>query len=149
MRDVKVNALECQQPARCKYLYFAMLPFGGHKGFGIGMVVDLMTGVLSGGACAKHVKRQRPNPGEVSGSCHTIISLDFTPFMPIDEFIASVQDWLASIKNSKKAEGFSEILIPGEKEMRAKRDRKKGIPLSPGMFAKRKIIHDQYHLAIL
>ncbi|MNW37162.1 putative oxidoreductase YjmC [compost metagenome] len=126
-----------------------VLPFGGHKGFGIGMVVDLLTGVLSGGSYSVNVKRQRVHADKISESCHTFIALDVSKIAPLEEFNGRVQDWLESIKNSLKADGVEEILIPGEKEKKAMEDRKDGIPIAMGTYNKLKLINDQLQLSLI
>lgn len=106
-----------------------VLPFGKHKGFGIGMLVDLLTGVMSGGLFASKVRRQRADYAKIAGSSHTFIAYDVTQYMSLETFIERVEEWIQIIKCTKKADGFDEILIPGEREMRIKRIREsEGVP---------------------
>ncbi|HDR4695483.1 Ldh family oxidoreductase [Bacillus cereus] len=108
-----------------------VLPFGKHKGFGIGMMVDLLTGVLSGGLFAANVNRQREDSSIVAGSSHTFIAFDFSQYISQDEWEIRINQWISMIKNSKKCDGVNEILIPGEKEKNTLQTRRKqGIPLS-------------------
>ncbi|WHX86984.1 Ldh family oxidoreductase [Bacillus paralicheniformis] len=96
-----------------------VLPFGKHKGYGIGMLIDLFTGVLSGGLYASQVKKQRDDYSSVAESSHTFIGIRINLFMELEQFFCRIEDWVALIKSSKRAEGIEEILIPGERELRS------------------------------
>ena len=86
-----------------------LLPFGGHKGFGLGLVVQILAGALVDGEILK------------TGSL-LVMSIDPGIFLPVDEFKKQVADYLAFVKNSRKAEGIAEILIPGEKSERHRQE---------------------------
>jgi uncharacterized oxidoreductase len=101
----------------------ALLPFGGHKGFALGLAADILAGALSGAGCS------RPNVDRVANS-FTATLLDPERFRGRDAFDQDVDQLVDYIKSSKLAEGFNEILIPGEPERkeRARRERE-GIPV--------------------
>ncbi len=97
----------------------AILPFGGmvaHKGFGLSMVVDILSGALSRAGCSGHADAQLGN-----GIFMFVIHIPH--FLPFDEFCTQVQDFIHHVKNTPLAPGFSEILIPGEPEARTRRHR--------------------------
>lgn len=87
-----------------------LLGIGGHKGYGLAVMTDVLTGILSGGGYGlmpySNAARQ-----DVS---HTFIALDIEFFMPITEFTARMDAFIADIKAQKLRPGFSEILVPGE-----------------------------------
>ena len=93
-----------------------VLPFGQHKGYGIGMLIDFFTGVLSGGKFATQVQRQRSDYSKISESSHTFIAINPELFIEKEELNKRVEEWLTIIKGSKKAFNVEEILIPGETE---------------------------------
>lgn len=105
----------------------AGLPMGdrvGYKGYGLMMVVDVLAGLLSGrGPCYL---------GGENGQGVFQMAIKVDAFKPIEEFKTEMDKLIRVIKGSKKAPGFSEILIPGELERRTKREKQlKGIYLSP------------------
>ena len=52
-----------------------LLPFGGHKGYGIGILVDLLTGALSGSTVGLNVQQSNPDP-EVGGQAFFFLAID-------------------------------------------------------------------------
>lgn len=94
----------------------ALLPFGGHKGYGIGVVIELMAGALSGmGPSAA--------PDYPGGNGTLIMALSIARFIPVEQFTAQAELLSEKIKATPTAEGFSEVLVPGEPEWRARRER--------------------------
>lgn len=95
----------------------SILPFGGHKGYGLGVVVDLLAGALSGDGCTGNL--------EVPfGNGAFLLVLDVAQFLPLEEFCQEVDELSAFIKSSALLAGYNEILMPGEVEarQRARRD---------------------------
>ena len=103
----------------------AILPIAGHKGFALGLAADILAGALSGGGCTKPgVKRV--------GNTFLATIIDVERVRGRRAFDDEVRDLVAFVKSSKLAEGFSEILVPGEPELRTKAKREKeGIPVHP------------------
>jgi uncharacterized oxidoreductase len=101
----------------------ALLPFGGHKGYGLSLMVELLGGALSGAAPSILP--------EFEGSNGTLmIALNISAFMPLEQYIAQVETFCAKIKAAAPAEGFSEVLLPGEPESRSRQQRlTEGIPI--------------------
>ena len=96
----------------------ALLPFGGHKGFALSLATDILAGAISGAGCS------RPN-GKRVGNSFTATLLDPIVFRGQGPFDLDVNQLVDYVKSSKLAEGFNEILIPGEPELRerVKRER--------------------------
>ena len=100
-----------------------LLPFGGamgHKGYSLGVVVDLLSGALSGAGCTK-------GRGFRIGNGCFLLMVDIGRFQPSGEYAAQIKDYIAYLKASPRAEGYSEILLPGELERRERDKRCKGI----------------------
>lgn len=95
----------------------SILPFGGHKGYGLGVVVDLLAGALSGDGCTG-------NLNVPFGNGAFLLVLDVAQFLPLEDFCQEVDELSAFIKSSALLPGFEEILMPGEVEarQRARRD---------------------------
>ena len=102
----------------------AILPLGGdhvgYKGFGLGLVVEVMAGILSKAKCAYEADKRG------NGVFFEVINIE--DFISIDEFKDSIDALIRRIKSSKLRPGFKEILLPGEPELRTEmRRRKEGI----------------------
>ena len=104
----------------------AMLPLGGsagHKGFGLAMVVEMLSGILMRGGDA----RQGAN-GFMSGTC--IIVIDISAFVEPSQFRAEIGALLSYVKSAPLASGVEAIQYPGEPEaMEQQRRERDGIPL--------------------
>ncbi len=100
--------------------------FGGHKGYGLALMVDVLCGVLSGAATGLRVyaDEKRPDVG------HFFMALDPTAFRPLDEFRRDMDRLARELKDSPKADGQDRIYVHGEKSFaRMEKFRKEGIPL--------------------
>ncbi|MGC8837564.1 MAG: Ldh family oxidoreductase [Anaerolineae bacterium] len=107
--------------------------FGGHKGYGLALLVDILAGVLPGAGYADTLYPKapdgRPLPANVG---HFFGALRVDAFRPLDEFRRTMDDLIRRLKDSPKAEGQTRIYIHGEKEFEAKEERlRNGIPLGP------------------
>jgi LDH2 family malate/lactate/ureidoglycolate dehydrogenase len=110
----------------------AILPFGGHKGYGMGILVDLLTGALAGSTLGLGVEQQNPDP-DVGGQAFFFLAIDPSYFSSPEIFAQRVDTLIADAKTIAPAEGFTEVLLPGELEWREERRRtKEGIPLYDG-----------------
>lgn len=91
-------------------------PMAGYKGYGLAVMVDMLSAVLSGASFGREVgSLQRMEP-ENTGFC--IIVIDPSKFMPIEEFKSRVDRYVRTMKDSRRAEGVEEIFMPGEIEQK-------------------------------
>ena len=114
-----------------------LLPFGGHKGFGLSLMIDLLCGVLSGGAFQNQVKSMYGAPEEPSGTCHLMIAIDPAVFLGREAFLDRVDEFCRTIRDSPTRDADERILVPGEPEhvtsIRRQRD---GIPVPGSLLTK-------------
>ena len=110
---------------------------GGHKGYGLALLVDILCGVLPGALYADLVYPQMPGGTSLpSGIGHFFGALRVDAFRPLAEFTAAMDDLQRRLKSSPKAEGQSRIYVHGEKEFEeAERRSRAGIPLNPKVLA--------------
>ncbi len=94
-----------------------LLPFGGHKGYGLSVIAEMFAGALTGNSCSNPANDQRL----LNGMYSLIIDCDRLP----EElgFAAEVQRFIDFVKSARKAPGFDEILMPGEIEEKNRKDR--------------------------
>lgn len=108
----------------------SILPMGGdqsYKGFGLGLVIDMLAGGLSGGWCS------RPNPEPPLGNDAVFVLLDPRFFGGTEHFIREVTGVAAYVRACPTREGAQEIPLPGDPERRTLAERSlMGIPLDDG-----------------
>lgn len=95
-----------------------ILPMAGHKGYVMGVMVDILSGVLSGGAFLDQVHGPY-DPINKSGACHLAISLNVSAFQPLTEFEGRIDEYIHSLKDVPLAEGHQQVFFPGEMEAKA------------------------------
>ncbi len=106
-----------------------MLPFGGHKGYALSCMAELLTGVLSGGRVADELGFYG-NHDENTGVSHFLGAIRIDSFMPLDEFKTRVDQYVQHLKDCPKAKGAGEIYVPGERSfLTSEKRRAEGIPL--------------------
>lgn len=104
-------------------------PDGGYKGYGLGVVIDVFAGILTGLGWGED-PHARHNDGSL------FIAVNVTAFRPIEEFRAEVADFARYLKSSRPAQGFKEVLYPGEIEWLTMQDRlKTGVPIEDDTWA--------------
>ena len=112
-----------------------------HKGYALGSLVDIMSGVLSGANYGKWVPPFVPYlpllpnlPGKGLG--HFVGAMEVEGFRPASEFKESMDHWITSFKSAERINGVQEVFVPGEKECLAEEERlKNGIPLNDKVIA--------------
>jgi LDH2 family malate/lactate/ureidoglycolate dehydrogenase len=102
---------------------------GGHKGYGLGLLVDILCGVLSGGAFGNDlpVAADPPLPGRIS---HFFAAFKIDGFRDPEKFKADMDTELRAFKDSAKAPGHERIYVAGEIEYEKTLEaRKNGVPV--------------------
>jgi LDH2 family malate/lactate/ureidoglycolate dehydrogenase len=108
-----------------------VLPFGGVKGAGISMLMEIFGGLFSGAAFAGQVANLFQDFSKPQDVGHFFLAIRPDLFMSMDAFEDRMDTLVERAKACSLAEGFDEILIPGEPESRTRERRMKtGIPVS-------------------
>jgi LDH2 family malate/lactate/ureidoglycolate dehydrogenase len=111
-------------------------PLGGYKGYGLSLLLDVLTGVLSGGGFATQVRtlyQDLANPSQVA---HTCAALRVDVFMQEADFCQRMQSMIDSMHACPVAAGCERIYVPGEIEHQTERQRMaEGIPINPALRA--------------
>ena len=107
-----------------------LLPIGGHKGYGLALVVDLFAGLLSGAAFLTRVGSWSDNPEAPSDLGHFFFLIDASRLGPPDWLAARMREFAAILHDTPPADPASPVLLPGEIELdRLERHRREGIAL--------------------
>jgi len=100
---------------------------GGHKGYGLGVLVDILSGVLMGATWSRHVGGTSDKHSDVG---HFIMAIDPGAFGDADEFKKNMKLMLDELRNAKKHPDFDRIWVHGEKGHLTVETREKiGIPI--------------------
>jgi len=124
----------------------ALLPLGserdlgGHKGYCLAAMVDILSAVLSGAnwgpfAPPFALRQEIPSRSVGKGIGHFFGAMEIAGFMDVDEFKSRMDEWIDVFRNTKPAQGTQGPLIPGDPEHREQAIRSKtGIPLIPAVI---------------
>ena len=111
--------------------------FGAHKGFGLGLLVELLGGVLAGSSYGRTEHTSSPVHGRdrvAKGFC--LLAIDPERFIGRDEFRRRTDELIADLHASEPADGVDRIVLPGEPEHHRRIARTRdGIPLPAPLVA--------------
>ncbi len=102
----------CTDPTKS----FALLPAAGYKGYGLAVIVDVLSALLAGAKYGRNIGV--PYTGGIEDTGLACILIDISKFRDIEQFKAEADDYIRMLKGSKKAAGFNEIFMPGEIEFK-------------------------------
>ncbi len=119
----------------------ALLPLGSdrehssHKGYAMGSIVDILSGVLGGASYGPwvppfpaYIPMPENMPGKGLG--HFFGAMRIDAFRPAEEFKQHMDNWILRFRNAKPAPGYEKVLIPGDPERETQAIRmKEGIPV--------------------
>jgi len=106
-----------------------VLPIGGAKGSGIAMLMDIMGGVISGAAFGGDVRNQFLDYDQPQNVGHFFMAMKPDLFVPKDEYLKRMDALVQRVHAQPPAEGFDEVIMPGETERRLEVARRRtGLP---------------------
>ncbi|MBF9014110.1 MULTISPECIES: Ldh family oxidoreductase [unclassified Oceanispirochaeta] len=118
---------------------------GGHKGFGLAMMVDIMTGVLSGSAWGPDICDSQDSSARVS-HCFGAMKIDL--FMDSLQFRKNMDMMLQDIRNMEAAEGQDRVYFAGLKEFEAEADSLKlGVAVPAAVCESLRSIADEFSIS--
>lgn len=108
-----------------------LLPFGGYKAFGLGLMTEILTSVLAGGdVFAGDATGFRPLDHPMRTS-FTLTALRIDAFTDLADFTARIESMIETIKSAEPEERGGEIFFPGERSGRLARERRgDGVPVA-------------------
>ena len=98
-----------------------LLPMGGHKGYGLAVMVDLFAGLLSGAAFLTHVQAWDKNPGAAQNLGHVFMLIDTTKLAPQMQLAERMKDFREILVSTPAADPSKPVMAPGDREMAAVR----------------------------
>ena len=113
-----------------KALRGGLLPMGGAKGYGLAIVIDILSGILSGWAFGKQAKAYLRENTMAPQIGQLFMALNIESFTPVKQFKDDVDQMIRDLKSTPPAPGFSKVFVPGELEFLSSDERSRnGIPV--------------------
>jgi len=111
-----------------------LFPFGGYKGYGVAMMVDILCALLSGSMFGPHIGNVYNNPDKQNLG-QFFCAIDIGAFAPVTDFKTRMDQMIDEIKSGEKAPGVDEIFYPGEIESNNEKvNREYGFEVGPGVM---------------
>ena len=112
-----------------------LMPFGGYKGYGLALIVDLLAGVLSGAAYLTHVNSWVDRPDASGNLGHFFIVIDTRALGPPEWLAQRVRDFARIVHDTPPADPAEPVLLPGEIELdNLERHRREGIEIDSALL---------------
>jgi LDH2 family malate/lactate/ureidoglycolate dehydrogenase len=123
---------------------------GGHKGYGLGLMVEILSAVLPGAASLDETYPKTADGESLPADLgHFFGAIKVAAFRPLDAFKASVDDVIRRLRQTPRVDGAPRIYIAGEKEHEeAEQRRKTGIPLDAKTEADLKRIAEELDISV-
>ena len=113
-----------------KALKGVLLPFGGYKGYGIALLIEILAGMMTGAGYSTNLGTLYPLGSKPLNYGVLVFALDPAVLMPTDEFSTKLDGFLHDIKTPPFSRGISKIYVPGEPEREMKgKSAKEGVQL--------------------
>ena len=114
-----------------------LMPFGGYKGYGLALIVDLFAGVLSGAAYLTHVNSWLDDPAKPGNLGHFFMLIDTRALGAADWLAERVRDFSEIVHATARADAAVPVRLPGEIELeRLERHRRDGVPVDAALVAR-------------
>jgi LDH2 family malate/lactate/ureidoglycolate dehydrogenase len=124
-----------------------LLPLGGHKGFGLSLLVDILCGVITGGSFQHQLKSMYRYPNDPSNTAHLMIVINPLALISKNQLHERMDAFGKTIKESPMWDSDSEMLLPGELEYRKEQERREtGIPIPANLYAELESLGNEMNL---
>lgn len=114
----------------------SLLPMGGHKGYGLALLIEVLAGALTGAAILGEAKSWLLNLESQPSLGHAFLAIDVAALMPVELFKARVDQMIRELHGAPLAQGAERIYLPGEMEWENREQAQQhGIPLPADVLA--------------
>ena len=112
----------------------SLLPIGA-KGYGLGVIIEVLCGILSGARILDEIPLWFANTKKPVGLGHFMMAIHVDAFLPVREFKHRIDEMIQKIHSAPRAQGVKQIYLPGEIEYLSEQERRnKGIPLPEAVY---------------
>jgi len=119
------------QPATDPHKAVYWTPAAGAKGYGLGVMNDVLTGILCGGDFGPHILPMYDQIEKTRNLCHLVGALDIGRFAGASTFLPQAAAMINELHQAPTMSGVEQVLVPGEPEHLKTIERTRtGIPLT-------------------
>jgi LDH2 family malate/lactate/ureidoglycolate dehydrogenase len=111
-----------------------VMPMGGHKGYALSFMIDVLSGVMTGAAFGPHLGSLYAEFNRPQDIGHLLGAIDVGRLVPIAEFKRRLAEMCREVRSAELAEWANRIYVPGEIESEKRRARETdGVPVPEGV----------------
>jgi len=111
----------------------ALSPAAGHKGYGLGLLIETLSGILTGASFTWRIGSwMTSDPATPTDHGAAFLAIDIGVMMPPEDFARRMEELIAEVHSSPRADGVDRLFVPGERDWeRYDSAMVDGIPLPP------------------
>jgi ureidoglycolate dehydrogenase (NAD+) len=109
--------------------------FGGPKGYGLSVIVDIFSGLLAGAAFGPHIAKMYDDLDQKRKLGHYFCVINPSFFTDVDTFLEQMDRMLDELKQVPPAPGFDRVYVPGEiEQMHEEKNKEQGIKIASSVY---------------
>lgn len=113
----------------------SLSPFGGPKGYGLSLIVDIFSGLLAGATFGPHITKMYGDMDRKRKLGHYFCAIDPAMFTDKQAFLQGIDQLMQELRESPTAPGFSQVFVPGDIEQINKRkNMEQGISIASTVY---------------
>jgi len=113
-----------------------LLPIGEYKGYGLALVIGLLSGTLNAAAMGRDVVDFNADDTTPTNTGHAVVAISVEAFEDVVEFKRNVDTLVRELRNSRRLPGVERIWLPGEQSHYKRQERTKlGIPIPAALLS--------------
>jgi LDH2 family malate/lactate/ureidoglycolate dehydrogenase len=125
-----------------------LLPIGDYKGYGLALVIGLLSGTLNGAAMGRDVVDFNADDTTPTNTGQSIMVLSVEAFGDVAEFKRNVDTLARDLRASKRLPGVGRIWLPGEQSRLKRLERMRdGVPIPPALLASLNTLAEELKIA--
>ncbi|SDN05577.1 ureidoglycolate dehydrogenase (NAD+) [Fictibacillus solisalsi] len=122
-------------PATDPHQVVSLSTFGGPKGYGLSVIVDVFSGLLAGAAFGPHISRMYENLDQKRKLGHYFCAINPSFFTDRDAFLEQMDAMMEELQQVPPAPGFDRVYVPGEiEQLHEERNVKNGITIAQPVY---------------
>lgn len=115
------DGVETTDPFYTDFAEFIMMPFGGHKGFGLAVMMEVFTSLLSGGPLDAEIPSLARDMDKQQHLTQFFCAISVETFRPLAEFVGDSERLIEYLHSLPVKEGAAPVMYPGEPEFISRR----------------------------
>ncbi len=113
----------------------ALLPFAGPKGYGMALIIDVFSGLLTGSAFGPHITPMYGDYNKKRKLGHMLCAYNIAAFTDKETFLDNMDQMINELHEVPVAPGFKTVMVPGEPEqLKEEEHLKNGIPITKTIY---------------